>query len=95
MLQPLGGLVILSSFVGPSDDLTPAKLPGANFTIPFFWGHGQADPVVPFGFGKVGADQLKQVRAEDDMLHPRPSAHRRLASCVPVLTLLSSSLTVL
>lgn len=51
----------MSSFVGPSDDLTPSKLPAANLAIPIFWGHGQADAVVPFGFGKVGADQLKQV----------------------------------
>jgi hypothetical protein len=60
--QPLGGLVILSSFVGPSDDLKyEAKLPPTNLKVPFFWGHGHADAVVPFAFGKVGVDQLKQV----------------------------------
>lgn len=60
--KPLGGLVILSSFVGPSDDLKyEAKLPPTNLKVPFFWGHGHADAVVPFAFGKVGVDQLKQL----------------------------------
>lgn len=54
--------MILSSFVGPSDDLKyEAKLPPTNLKVPFFWGHGHADAVVPFAFGKVGVDQLKQV----------------------------------
>ena len=61
--QTLGGGIALSAFMGPVDDLTPAQI-RANIKTPFFWGHGDADPVVPFGFGKVGADSLKKVRTE-------------------------------
>jgi len=58
--KTLGGGIALSAFMGPVDDLTPAQI-RANIKTPFFWGHGDADPVVPFGFGKVGADSLKKI----------------------------------
>lgn len=59
--KQLAGCIALSSFMGPTEDLTADKLPPANMTIPLMWGHGEADPVVPYGFGKVGADALKKV----------------------------------
>eukprot|EP00238_Polyblepharides_amylifera_P010622 CAMPEP_0196579934 /NCGR_PEP_ID=MMETSP1081-20130531/25815_1 /TAXON_ID=36882 /ORGANISM="Pyramimonas amylifera, Strain CCMP720" /LENGTH=255 /DNA_ID=CAMNT_0041899659 /DNA_START=358 /DNA_END=1125 /DNA_ORIENTATION=+ len=59
--KTLAGAVVLSSFVGPTDDLQVSKLPPANIKMKMFWGHGETDPMVPMMFGQMGAQALKQL----------------------------------
>uniref|UniRef100_A0A7S0WX56 Phospholipase/carboxylesterase/thioesterase domain-containing protein n=1 Tax=Pyramimonas obovata TaxID=1411642 RepID=A0A7S0WX56_9CHLO len=59
--RKLGGVIMLSSFVGPADDLQPGKIPTANAKIPVFWGHGDKDPKVPIKLGMLGAESLKEL----------------------------------
>lgn len=51
----IGGLVALLGFLPIKDDLAP-KVVSANFDTPVFQGHGDADPVVAFDYGKRSAD---------------------------------------
>jgi len=59
--RKLAGAVMLSSFVGPADDLKPGKTSAANAKVPLFWGHGDADMMVPMALGQMGSDSLRQL----------------------------------
>eukprot|EP00240_Pyramimonas_obovata_P013592 CAMPEP_0118924246 /NCGR_PEP_ID=MMETSP1169-20130426/2468_1 /TAXON_ID=36882 /ORGANISM="Pyramimonas obovata, Strain CCMP722" /LENGTH=251 /DNA_ID=CAMNT_0006865339 /DNA_START=576 /DNA_END=1331 /DNA_ORIENTATION=- len=56
--KKLGGVIMLSSFVGPVDDLQQAKIPTANAKVPVFWGHCEIDSTVPIRLGRAGVDML-------------------------------------
>jgi phospholipase/carboxylesterase len=59
----LGGLVILSSY------LPFAKLDfsSSSYTdvinMPIFWGHGEADPLIPIKWGKQSSERLSALGA--------------------------------
>jgi predicted esterase len=58
--QEVAGVLLLSTFLGPDKTPQPAEV---NKSVPWFWGHGDADPIVPFAMGKWTAQQLAKVRA--------------------------------
>uniref|UniRef100_A0A914E2D0 palmitoyl-protein hydrolase n=2 Tax=Acrobeloides nanus TaxID=290746 RepID=A0A914E2D0_9BILA len=70
--EPLGAIVGLSSFL-----LQRNKLPGehkANLQTPIFLGHGTEDLLVPFTFGQLTADAIKQFNPNVE-LHSYPMDH--------------------
>ncbi|CCO26535.1 lysophospholipase II [Rhizoctonia solani AG-1 IB] len=52
------GLAILSGWFPMRKRLQSILSPTATST-PIFWGHGTADPVVPYKFGQMSADHMK------------------------------------
>ncbi len=56
----LAGLMGLSCFI-PESALDPKTLASANQNIPIFITHGHYDPVVPYSFGELTRDTLKQL----------------------------------
>ncbi|KAI9709907.1 MAG: hypothetical protein M1820_002984 [Bogoriella megaspora] len=59
--QKLGGIFGLSSYLllqGKIRDMVPAENP--NKETPIFMGHGDADPVVRYDWGKRTAEKLKE-----------------------------------
>uniref|UniRef100_A0A914E1K2 palmitoyl-protein hydrolase n=1 Tax=Acrobeloides nanus TaxID=290746 RepID=A0A914E1K2_9BILA len=70
--EPLGAIVGLSSFL-----LQRNKLPGdykANLQTPIFLGHGTNDFLVPFTFGQLTAEAIKQFNPNVE-LHSYPMEH--------------------
>eukprot|EP00123_Amoebidium_parasiticum_P000384 comp10940_c0_seq1/m.5517 comp10940_c0_seq1/g.5517 ORF comp10940_c0_seq1/g.5517 comp10940_c0_seq1/m.5517 type:complete len:218 (-) comp10940_c0_seq1:208-861(-) len=57
--QPLGGLTALSTWV-PLRSEWPAIMNEANKKTPIFMAHGNADQVVPYQWGKMSAEKLKE-----------------------------------
>mmetsp|Transcript_14756 Transcript_14756/g.31655 ORF Transcript_14756/g.31655 Transcript_14756/m.31655 type:complete len:283 (+) Transcript_14756:312-1160(+) len=55
----LGGVVMLSSFIGPVEDLQRERTPSLNSEIPVFWGHAEESATVPLWLGEMGAQSLQ------------------------------------
>jgi len=54
----VAGVMLLSTFLGPDKTPQPAEV---NKAVPWFWGHGDADPIVPFAMGKWTSQQLAKI----------------------------------
>ena len=59
-------MMLLSTFLGPDKTPQPAEV---NKAVPWFWGHGDADPIVPFAMGKWTSQQLAKVREQRSSPH--------------------------
>lgn len=57
--EPLAGIIALSTYLPLADSLTQEQCP-ANAKLPVFWGHGNADTVLPQAMGLAGRTQLEQ-----------------------------------
>ena len=55
-------MVLMSAFMGPDQNLKPPLIETTNLKVPWIWGHGDADPIVPYAMGKWSSDALKKVR---------------------------------
>lgn len=60
----IGGVVVLSGFC-PIGDILKEKNTGVNAKTPIFQGHGTADPVVNFEFGKLTHELFKELGFEN------------------------------
>jgi phospholipase/carboxylesterase len=70
--ERVAGAVNLSGFLA-GVDAVQAGLEGAE-GFPVFWGHGHADPAIPFRLAERGRTALEAARA-DLTLHDHPSGH--------------------
>lgn len=57
--ERLGGILALSTYLPLSQTLQTEASTAAKHT-PIFMAHGQADPVVPYGLGKISAQELER-----------------------------------
>mmetsp|Transcript_19105 Transcript_19105/g.36542 ORF Transcript_19105/g.36542 Transcript_19105/m.36542 type:complete len:292 (-) Transcript_19105:522-1397(-) len=57
----LAGVVLMSAFMGPDQNLKPPFIETTNLAVPWIWGHGDADPIVPYAMGKWSSDSLKKM----------------------------------
>lgn len=71
--QALAGLVVLSAYL-PLHDSIEDDRHGANHATPIFWGHGNADPVVPMALGEQSRQALEAIGHHVDW-HSYPIAH--------------------
>ncbi len=55
--ERLGGILALSTYL-PLAATTTAEASANNRQISIFMAHGQADPVIPYAFGKASAEEL-------------------------------------
>ena len=72
-IEPLAGLVGLSTYLPAADKAGEALVPGANGQ-PLFMGHGMQDPVVPFAAGERSAARMRQL-GFDVTFHRYPMPH--------------------
>lgn len=57
----IAGVVLMSAFMGPDQNLKPPLIETTNLKVPWIWGHGDADPIVPYAMGKWSSDALKKM----------------------------------
>ena len=57
--ERLGGILALSTYL-PLAATTTAEASEANRKISIFMAHGQADPIIPYAFGKASAEELSR-----------------------------------
>jgi phospholipase/carboxylesterase len=55
--ERLGGIMALSSYM-PLVQTLEAEADAGTKDIPVFMAHGQADPVIPYAFGRASAEEL-------------------------------------
>ena len=67
--KPLLGILALSTYLP-----LPARLEGANRTVPIFMGHGTHDPVIPMVVGQ-GSYQMLDKQGYDVEWHSYPMEH--------------------
>ena len=58
--RKLAGIVSLSGYLGLAEKMGSMKSERAHL-LPIFWGHGTADPVVRYSWGKESRDKLKSL----------------------------------
>ncbi len=57
--EPLGGVVALSTYM-PLLQALQSEADANARAVPIFMAHGQADPVIPYGFGHASAKELSK-----------------------------------
>jgi len=73
-VQPLGGIVALSTYLPMAERLTK-EVTAAAPAQPLFMAHGQFDPVVPYAGGDFSAQKLRALGFDVDW-HAYPMAHQ-------------------
>lgn len=71
--QQLAGVAALSTYL-PLADLTSKEKHQANDRLPIFIAHGSLDPIVPYRFGQISYDMLKELQFPV-VWHHYPIAH--------------------
>lgn len=64
----IGALVALSGFCNVRDSLRE-QVNGANFETPIFQGHGDADPVINYQYGKMTSTFFKELGFKNLLFH--------------------------
>ena len=75
--KKLGGLVLMSSYL-PLNKTFPEAASKHCAHMPAFQGHGELDNMVPFRFGKLTCEKLKELELQVDF-HPYPGVQHTLA----------------
>ncbi|RCK65269.1 Acyl-protein thioesterase 1 [Candida viswanathii] len=67
----IGGCIALSGFCPVRKEVQAKKL-SANFDTPIFEGHGTADPVINYDYGKLTSEFYKELGFKDLRFHTYP-----------------------